>query len=734
MKHIYLFLSAFIFLSILSGCIEDPDMDTRLQNAKAPDISETTQGKVSASAIELKASILKENGTPVLECGVCWSDQKETNPKDNLANSRKVKAEKVEKGEFTVTISGLQDKTDYYVYAYAINKTDTAFSSQGTYKTIIGIGEVKTFEPDSVKATSVFLRGKLKSKGEGDLLDIGFYLYEKKEGEPSGKDTIVVSYKTDKPEVNINTVDSFVWHVTHLKQEKQYYVRAFAYNSFGDFAFNVDSFTTTDGKPKVNTLAVDSTSYTLAHLSAMLVSKGDSALTAFGFCWSTESMPEIGNGTDTIMCTEGVDGRFIGTIRNLESAKKYYVRAYATNVFGTSYSVDEKTISTLEKKPNIITTPISDETIKNGSAIVGGELQNGGESAITKWGICWSATNKVPTISDNYKEATDSTFTYTLSQLKGATTYYVRAYAINESDLVGYGETQSFKTPNIFTTRAIYPGSNRVLSAGFTMQNQAFIVGGDLGNECTNELFGYNADRNEWITLTSYKKYSQMTACATASMAYIMGGSDKAVIATDFETYNYSDNRWTSMEALIPDIARYDAASFVYRDSVYLLGGVTKGSPKEISKEIWRYDISGQAWKQITNQFPVSQKRGIALVADNKVYAGLGESSGLERRGFWYATDSLTLWQAVPGDLPGNIGIISSGVYYNNEQWNSFFMIDDNGKIWEYNLTNSKWIPRTVYSPRMRNYHMFILNDHIYILGQDYYNSKFMMYDPTWDN
>ena len=43
MKHIYsIFLSAVSLLWMLSGCVEDPDMDTRLQKAKAPEVSETS--------------------------------------------------------------------------------------------------------------------------------------------------------------------------------------------------------------------------------------------------------------------------------------------------------------------------------------------------------------------------------------------------------------------------------------------------------------------------------------------------------------------------------------------------------------------------------------------------------------------------------------------------------------------------------------------------------------------
>ena len=61
-------------------------------------------------------------------------------------------------------------------------------------------------------------------------------------------------------------------------------------------------------------------------------------------------------------------------------------------------------------------------------------------------------------------------------------------------------------------------------------------------------------------------------------------------------------------------------------------------------------------------------------------------------------------------------------------------MVDNNGKIWEYNLSNSQWIEHATTLQRMNNYHMFILKDKIYILGQDRFeNNFFMMYDPVWD-
>ena len=432
MKHIY---SIFLSAVSLSGCVEDPDMDTRLQKAKAPEVSETSmEGEAYASSITLKAQIMKENGLPVKECGVCWSTQTGTEPLENMRNKRYTKADKIENHNFTATISNLEDSTKYYVYAYAINDIDTAFSkTEGAYTTINGIGEVATLDVDSatVKATSTWVKGKVKNRGVG-IEKLGFYYKKKKQTgdiEPSDQDSVITYEGSD-----LATVDTFSCQITNLEPETWYYVRAFAKNQFGEFAFNVDSFRTTDGKPFVGKLSLikDSTTFTTADLSAFLINEGDAPVSAYGFCWSVEEEPTI--EADTITCTNLADnGKFTGRIRGLESAKKYYARAYAINDFGTVYSEEEITISTKSEKPNIITFPITLDSIKSdGTVHIGGELQNGGNSAATEWGICWSSSNKEPSIKDNHVAVEDSIFTYALSALKGATNYYVRAYAVNE--------------------------------------------------------------------------------------------------------------------------------------------------------------------------------------------------------------------------------------------------------------------------------------------------------------
>ena len=73
----------------------------------------------------------------------------------------------------------------------------------------------------------------------------------------------------------------------------------------------------------------------------------------------------------------------------------------------------------------------------------------------------------------------NNVFTYALTNLTGATTYYVNAYAANENG-IQYGEVQSFTTPLILTPKSIYQGAKRSFSAAFAVDGQAFIVGGDI--------------------------------------------------------------------------------------------------------------------------------------------------------------------------------------------------------------------------------------------------------------
>lgn len=714
----YIRLMVCLLLGLIS-CADEPEMIKSIQNAKAPEVSDPELAEVQASEIILKASLIKQNGFPIDEYGFCWSDSVSQSPLQNMRNNRFVKGEALEHNVFKGTISHLKDSCQYFVYAYAINTVDTAFSkTAGVYTTIKGVGEVSILPIDSnfLQATKAQIKGLFKNRAVG-IDSYGFY-WSNKNRVPSEIDSVI--YCKELP-----LKDTFMCELTTLKPLTRYYVRAFAENQFGQFAFNIDSFITPDGKATLGKLTVDNIGFTSANVSAQLLDTGDAPVSVAGFCWSEIDVPTLENAIDTLHAVIDNGGRFNGQLTDLGSAKKYYVRAFVINKFGITYTSESKTISTLSTEPNVITTPVAEADIRDGKAYVSGELQNGGESDAVSWGICWS-TYKQPTIDNLVRKATDSLFTCELPNLKGNTTYYYCAFATNKSGLTGYGEIRSFTTPSIFTNLTVSGIENRFFSSAFNLYNRAFIVGGDLGESCSNELLSYGQNDLKWYSLSRYPIESgQMAVCTLNNNVYLMGGLSKSGKLNSMYVFQANANTWMEQSPMDPS-PRFDAIGFAYRDSVYLLGG---DEQTRKSKELWRYNPANQEWRLVTDAFPSGIKKGIALVANDRVYAGLGEGSEGK---LWYATDSLTEWTMV-SSVRLAIGQVYAAVYYQNEKWNSFFMINSQGKIWEYRLDDDLWLEHSIF-PQASNYHMFIIDDKLYILGQNLYNqSYFQRYDPIWD-
>lgn len=99
------------------------------------------------------------------------------------------------------------------------------------------------------------------------------------------------------------------------------------------------------------------------------------------------------------------------------------------------------------EKPTVMTKSV--EEITETTANVVAEVVADGGAEVTERGVCYD-TNQNPTIEDNKTVDGNGvgTFTSSLSNLASQTTYYVRAYAINEKG-ISYGEEKSFMTKEI---------------------------------------------------------------------------------------------------------------------------------------------------------------------------------------------------------------------------------------------------------------------------------------------
>ena len=96
--------------------------------------------------------------------------------------------------------------------------------------------------------------------------------------------------------------------------------------------------------PIVSTDAIDLASYNSIDAEGNVMYGGLSNVTSRGFCYSsTNNQPTLND--NTITAGNGT-GSFSAIISNLELLTTYYVRAYATNSYGTSYG-ETKSITTL---------------------------------------------------------------------------------------------------------------------------------------------------------------------------------------------------------------------------------------------------------------------------------------------------------------------------------------------------------------------------------------------------
>jgi uncharacterized protein (TIGR02145 family) len=90
--------------------------------------------------------------------------------------------------------------------------------------------------------------------------------------------------------------------------------------------------------PTVTTAAVQITRYTSASCGGTVTSEGGSPVTARGVCWDT--LPNA--KTSGLHTTDGGGmGTFTSQLTGLKAYVKYYVRAYASNSYGTSYGAED---------------------------------------------------------------------------------------------------------------------------------------------------------------------------------------------------------------------------------------------------------------------------------------------------------------------------------------------------------------------------------------------------------
>jgi uncharacterized protein (TIGR02145 family) len=256
----------------------------------------------------------------------------------------------------------------------------------------------------------------------------------------------------------------FVSKINGLSQNTMYHIRAYATNNAGTAYGN--EVTATTAPASLATLTTTPISL-ITMISAVsggdITSGGNDSITVRGVCWATTTGPTTANDKTT----DGAGtGNFVSNLTGLQAGVTYYVRAYATNIAGTSYG-NELSFTT-QGIPVLTTVAVT--AVTPTTALSGGNITDDGGANITARGVCWSTTLN-PTTADS--KSIDGTgkgaYSSALTALLPATAYHVRAYATN-SVSTSYGNDIPFTTAPLsaptLTTSIVTPGLITAVSGG----------------------------------------------------------------------------------------------------------------------------------------------------------------------------------------------------------------------------------------------------------------------------
>lgn len=384
--------------------------------ALLPIVTTGDMTEIMALSAKANGNVTSDGGHNVSARGICYAKHQTPTLEDNVVTAG------TGTSSFTCSLSALTKGTTYYVRTFATNSIGTVYGAQKVFTTQNGNATITTTAATSVTASSAIVGGNISADGGAAITARGICWAKTENPTTSG------SHSTDG-----TGTGSFTHTLQQLELNTTYYYRAYATNTCGTTYGTQKSFTTTNGLPIVTINSVSGITATTAVCGGTISNNGGFSVSDKGFVWSVTQYPTL---NDNHISLGSGNAPFTGSITNLSISTTYYVRAYATNSNGTSYS-SQQSFTTSNGLPTVTTTNVS---MSGGNVISGGNVTSDGGFPVTARGICYGVYPN-PDLTSAYTHTTDGTgtgyFTSVIDTTVGRV-LYARAYATN-SNGTSYG-------------------------------------------------------------------------------------------------------------------------------------------------------------------------------------------------------------------------------------------------------------------------------------------------------
>lgn len=463
--------------------------------ADVPVVTTVGASEVNSGGALLSGTVDTDNGARITERGFVWmqGDGLPTTSDHKLKTSGTT-------GDFTASLTGLNPNQKYSFRAYAINSMGTSYGTVMTFSTVASLPVLSLVNVSAITSSSATLMANVMNHGGETVSEVGFYYSTDASVDINTSEKITKSY----------TGAAFTAALNDLSIYTTYYVKAYAVNSAGTAYSNVATFRTLAAAPVVSTLGASEVNSSGAVLSGTVLTDNGAEITERGFVWMQ------GDGTPTTdshrLEASGTTGDYTATLSGLEPNKTYSFRAYAINSVGTSYGV-VMNFMTSASLPGVSSVDVS--KISTDSATLTANVTDHGGETVSEVGFYYSTEESVDItkavkVSKTY---TGSSFSASLSGLSIATTYYVKAYAVNSAGT-------AYSSIATFTTLASAPvvstnGSSEITSDGALLSG---TVVADNGSAITQRGFVWIQGEGTPTTSNHRLKVSGTTGDFTAGL------------------------------------------------------------------------------------------------------------------------------------------------------------------------------------------------------------------------